>query len=205
MSSVASAGSRQNQYSTGRADPIAVAEPAASRFRVAWSLHRALNAPVRSRVRQRPKPSGTPHLRPQPTEAEKQITGQGLQVKEVFQPAAEQSQRRESLRPGAPIRLALMQLSAQRIRTAPRLHEWLQAGSLLMRPKHPSHMMGRSPGFGRWITPELVAACQGSVEIDGIGTGAVSWDNGNVSVEGLGLKGTPRVTGGQLVSKQGVF
>lgn len=42
---------------------------------------------------------------------------------------------------------------------------------------------------------------KGSVELDGIGTGMVIWDNGNVSVEGLGLKGTRRVKGGRLVQE----
>jgi hypothetical protein len=41
----------------------------------------------------------------------------------------------------------------------------------------------------------------GSVELEALGTGMVIWDNGNVTVEGLNLKGTPRVTGGRLVSK----
>lgn len=39
---------------------------------------------------------------------------------------------------------------------------------------------------------------EGSVELDGIETGMVIWDNGKVSIEGIGIKGTPRVTGGRL-------
>jgi hypothetical protein len=51
------------------------------------------------------------------------------------------------------------------------------------------------------VAPLTLKLPEGSVEIEGIGTGTVIWDNGNVSVEGLGLKGTPRVTGGRLAQK----
>jgi hypothetical protein len=51
------------------------------------------------------------------------------------------------------------------------------------------------------VAPLTLKLPEGSVELDGIGTGTVIWDNGNVSVEGLGLKGAPRVTGGRLIQK----
>lgn len=51
------------------------------------------------------------------------------------------------------------------------------------------------------VGPLTLKLPEGSVELDGIGTGMVIWDNGNVSVEGLGVKGTPRVTGGRLVKQ----
>lgn len=39
----------------------------------------------------------------------------------------------------------------------------------------------------------------GKVEIDAIEVGTVFWDSGKVTVDAVGLKGTPRVSGGQLV------
>jgi hypothetical protein len=39
----------------------------------------------------------------------------------------------------------------------------------------------------------------GSVELDGIATGTIVWDNGQVRIEAIGLKGEPKITGGSLV------
>ena len=40
----------------------------------------------------------------------------------------------------------------------------------------------------------------GKVEIESMGTGLVVWDNGRVRVEANDVQGTPKVTGGELVS-----
>ena len=39
----------------------------------------------------------------------------------------------------------------------------------------------------------------GKVEIDAIEVGTVFWDGGKVTVDAVGLKGNPRVIGGQLI------
>ena len=47
--------------------------------------------------------------------------------------------------------------------------------------------------------PLILQLPEGFVELDGISTGMVVWDHGKVTVEGLGVRGDPRVTGGQLM------
>jgi hypothetical protein len=54
---------------------------------------------------------------------------------------------------------------------------------------------------GPEAAPLTLKGPEGSVEIEALGTGMVIWDNGKVTVEGLNLKGTPRVTGGRLASQ----
>jgi hypothetical protein len=39
---------------------------------------------------------------------------------------------------------------------------------------------------------------EGSVELESIGAGMVTWDAGQVTVEGIGIRGTPKVAGGRL-------
>ena len=38
----------------------------------------------------------------------------------------------------------------------------------------------------------------GKVEVEAMGTGTVVWDDGTVTVEAVGLQGTPQVLGGKL-------
>ena len=64
-----------------------------------------------------------------------------------------------------------------------------------------------SPETNRWVAgyhgltpaPLTLTVPEGKVEIDAIQVGTVYWDNGKVTVDAVGMKGTPRVAGGQLV------
>ena len=64
-----------------------------------------------------------------------------------------------------------------------------------------------SPQTKRWAAgyhglapaPFTLTVPGGKVEIDAIEVGTVFWDSGKVTVDAVGLKGTPRVSGGQLV------
>jgi len=64
-----------------------------------------------------------------------------------------------------------------------------------------------SPQTKRWAagyhgptpTPLTLTVPDGKVEIDAIEVGTVFWDNGKVTVDAVGLKGTPRVAGGRFV------
>ena len=64
-----------------------------------------------------------------------------------------------------------------------------------------------SPETNRWVAgyhgltaaPLTLTVPEGKVEIDAIQVGTVYWDNGKVTVDAVGIKGTPRVAGGQLV------
>ena len=57
------------------------------------------------------------------------------------------------------------------------------------------------PERGRWVAgyhglepaPLRLTVPGGSVEIEAMGTGTVVWDSGQVSVEAVGLRGTPNV------------
>jgi hypothetical protein len=58
---------------------------------------------------------------------------------------------------------------------------------------------------GRWVAgyhgpeaaPVKLTVPGGIVEIDAMNTGTIVWDNGSVTIEAVGLQGTPRVTGGR--------
>jgi hypothetical protein len=54
---------------------------------------------------------------------------------------------------------------------------------------------------GPEAAPLTLKGPEGSVEIEALGTGMVIRDNGRVTVEGLNLKGTSRVTGGRLAAQ----
>jgi hypothetical protein len=64
-----------------------------------------------------------------------------------------------------------------------------------------------SPKTKRWAAgyhgltpaPLTLTVPGGKVEIDALKVGTVFWDNGTVTVDAVGIKGTPRVTGGQLI------
>lgn len=49
--------------------------------------------------------------------------------------------------------------------------------------------------------PLTLTVPDGKVEIDAMGTGTVVWDNGTVTVDAIGVAGTPRVTGGTLAKR----
>ncbi len=70
-----------------------------------------------------------------------------------------------------------------------------------------------SPETGRWAAgyhgpdpaPLTLTVPGGRVEVEAMGSGTVVWDNGAAAVEAVGLRGTPRVTGGRLAKlKNGV-
>jgi hypothetical protein len=64
-----------------------------------------------------------------------------------------------------------------------------------------------SPESKRWVAgyvgltpaPLALKVPGGKVEIDAMTVGTVCWDNGNVTVDAIGIKGIPRVTGGNLI------
>lgn len=66
-----------------------------------------------------------------------------------------------------------------------------------------------SPQTNRWVAgyhglqpaPITLTLPKGKVEIDAMSTGTIVWDNGNVTINAIGLEGIPRVTGGKLVTK----
>jgi len=66
-----------------------------------------------------------------------------------------------------------------------------------------------SPKTNRWVAgyhglqpaPITLTLPKGKVEIEAFSTGTIVWDNGNVTVNAIDLKGTPRVTGGKLIAK----
>ena len=63
-----------------------------------------------------------------------------------------------------------------------------------------------SPQTKRWVAayhgqapaPFTLTVPDGKVELAAMGTGTVVWDKGVVTVEAVGVEGTPRVTGGRL-------
>jgi hypothetical protein len=63
-----------------------------------------------------------------------------------------------------------------------------------------------SPQTKRWVagyhglSPAALTLTipDGKVEIEAMGTGTVLWDNGAVSVDAIGLRGIPMITGGHL-------
>jgi hypothetical protein len=65
-----------------------------------------------------------------------------------------------------------------------------------------------SPATRRWVAgchasapaPLRLVTPEGSVEVDAMGQGTVAWDRGAVTVDALGVRGSPRVSGGRLVS-----
>jgi hypothetical protein len=64
-----------------------------------------------------------------------------------------------------------------------------------------------SPETKRWAAgyegltpaPLTLTVPGGKIEIDAVTVGTVFWDNGNVTVDAVGMKGNPRITGGQLI------
>ena len=65
-----------------------------------------------------------------------------------------------------------------------------------------------SPKTNRWVAgyhglksaPITLTVPNGKVEIDAFSTGTIVWDNGNVTINAIDLKGTPRIIGGTLTS-----
>jgi hypothetical protein len=63
-----------------------------------------------------------------------------------------------------------------------------------------------SPATKRWVVgyagltpaPLTLVVPGGQVKIDAIQLGTIVWDNGRVTVDAIGVKGTPQVSGGQL-------
>jgi hypothetical protein len=80
-------------------------------------------------------------------------------------------------------------------------------GAALRCGKQPAWLFA-SPKTGRWVagyhgpdsSPLVLEVESGKVEIDSIDAGFVVWDNGRVSLEAVGLKEKPRITGGSLVT-----
>lgn len=66
-----------------------------------------------------------------------------------------------------------------------------------------------SPKTKRWVAgyhglkpaPITLTLPNGKVEIDALSTGTIVWDNGKVTINAIGLEGTPRITGGTLVAQ----
>jgi hypothetical protein len=66
-----------------------------------------------------------------------------------------------------------------------------------------------SPATKRWVAgyegltpaPLTLTVPGGQVEIDAIQLGTVVWDDGKVTVDAIGIKGTPQVSGGQLTDR----
>ncbi len=66
-----------------------------------------------------------------------------------------------------------------------------------------------SPKTKRWVAgyhglkpaPITLTLPNGKVEIDALSTGTIVWDNGKVTINAIGLEGTPRITGGKLVAQ----
>lgn len=64
-----------------------------------------------------------------------------------------------------------------------------------------------SPQTKRWVAgyvgmnpaPLTFTVPNGQVKVDGIQLGTVVWDNGKVTIDAIGIKGTPQVSGGQMV------
>jgi hypothetical protein len=65
-----------------------------------------------------------------------------------------------------------------------------------------------SPATRRWVAgchsttpaPFRLVTPEGSVEIEAMGEGTVAWDRGAVTVDALGVRGSPRISGGRPVS-----
>jgi len=53
---------------------------------------------------------------------------------------------------------------------------------------------------GMTPAPLSLAVPGGKIEIEAMGTGTVVWHDGAVTIDALGLKGTPKITGGHLAS-----
>jgi hypothetical protein len=71
-----------------------------------------------------------------------------------------------------------------------------EAGWLFASPKDKRWVAGY---HGQQSAPLILQLPDGSVELDGIATGTIVWDNGQVRIEAIGLKGEPKITGGSLV------
>ena len=83
----------------------------------------------------------------------------------------------------------------------------LERGGATLRSGKEAAWLYADPAGGRWVAgyhgqrpaPLTLEVPGGAVEIEALGTGTVVWDGGRVTVEAVGLAGTPRVTGGEYV------
>jgi hypothetical protein len=77
-------------------------------------------------------------------------------------------------------------------------------GATLTCGKHPAWLFA-DPASKTWVAgyhgdpaPLRLTVPGGTVEVSGMGTGTVAWENGAVTVNAVDLNGTPEVTGGAL-------